>query len=194
MHPDGRPLVEDCLALDLAWLMRLATIREGQAGTGDVRWSVNGDVIGALRFQLDLRQQNRPQLILQFNVRNAENSAAPMHQAIALSALPQNFGGVRWWMICPSTGARVRKIYFPPQGVRFAGRKAHGLSYRVERLTRFDRPFEKLFRAQRYLSGAQGLGLPLARPKGMWRKTFARHIGKVEKHDLACADHFIALI
>ena len=117
-----------------------------------------------------------------------------MRQVIALTALPQYLGGHRWWLRCPVTGERVRTLHLPPGGDRFASRKAWGLAYRVERLNRFDRPFEKLFRAQRKLGGAQGLGAELARPKGMWRQTFARHVATLGLRDVVCVDQISALI
>lgn len=182
----GKRLVEDCLTLDLAWIMGLAPIRAGQAGSGKIDWGVDGTVIGSLRFRIDLRAIENAQLVLRYTLVTPEGDRKPVRQVIALTALPQHLGGLRWWMNCPVTAERARVLYLPPGGDRFACRKAWGLAYRVERLNRFDRPFEKMFRAQRRLGGAQGLGMGLARPKGMWRRTFARHAERFGALDEAC--------
>lgn len=190
----GKRLVEDCLNLDLAWLMRLASIRAGQSGNGEVKWAVDGNAIGTLRFRLDIREAENARLYLRYSP--AEQLAERKHvrQVIALTTTAQNLGGRRWWMRCPITGERVRNLYLPTATDRFASRKAWRLAYRVERLSRFDRPFEKLFRAQRQLSGAQGLAMRLERPKGMWRRTFARHVDRFWALDNACVQQIVALV
>ena len=141
-----QPLVEDCLTLDLAWLMRLAPIGDGQAGSGKLEWSIDGEIIASAHFRLDLREIETAQLTVMRGLSGIE----PIRQEIALTATSQHLGGHRWWMCCPVTGERVRTLHLPPGSERFAGRKAAGLVYRVERLARFDRPFEKLFRAQHF--------------------------------------------
>jgi hypothetical protein len=190
----GGPLVEDCRVLDLAWLMRLGPIREGKTGNGEIEWSRGGEPIASARFRLDLRDDETARLILRYKFAGSETQQQSRTQAIALISTRQHFGGRRWWMRCPVTGARVRVLYLPPGSERFASRKAWRLAYRVERLNRFDRPFEKLFRAQRRLGNAQGLGTGLERPKGMWQRTFARHVASVEQRDLVCVQQIVALI
>ncbi|MCC7393283.1 MAG: hypothetical protein IT553_00350 [Sphingomonadaceae bacterium] len=85
-------------------------------------------------------------------------------------------------------------LYLPPNGDRFASRKAWNLTYRAERLNRFDRPFEKLFRMQRRIGGKQGLGTGLEKPKGMWQHTFARRAARFAALDLDCAVKIAGLI
>lgn len=190
----GGPIVEDCLALDIAWLMRLGPIREGSAGNGEVIWSSNGLRIGAMQFRMDLRQANTARLILNYNLALPDGQRRAICQEIDLASTMPHFGGRRWWMRCPEMGARVRKLYLPPDGDRFASRRASNLGYRVERISHFDRPFEKLFRLQRRLGCPAGLGAPLERPKGMWRRTHACHLDRFARFDLACANEVVALV
>lgn len=190
----GKRLVEDCLTLDLAWLMRLASIRAGQSGNGEIKWAVDGNAIGTLLFRLEMREAENARLYLQYIPAKQLAGRKHVRQVIALTTTAQNLGGRRWWMHCPITGERVRILYLPTATDRFASRKAWGLAYRVERLSRFDRPFEKLFRAQRRLSGAQGLAMGLERPKGMWRRTFARHVDRFWALDKACLQQIVALV
>lgn len=184
-------LVENCCKLDLAWLMRLGPIRTGRSGRGTIAWTINGCPAGSARFRLDLRDAARARLVIRFR---ADGSRDATTQFIALTALPQHFGGVRWWMLCPATGRRARTLLLPPGGERFASREALGLCYHAERLTRFDRPFEKLRRAQRRARCDDGLGAPLRRPKGMWQRTYSGHLARIEQRDLACLDHIARFI
>jgi hypothetical protein len=181
----NRPLVEDCLKLDLAWLMRLGPVRDGQSGTGQVNWTKEGEPTGSARFRLILTNEETAQLILQFGTAK---------QVIRLTAVKQHFGGWRWWLVCPVTGARARTLYKPQGGVRFASRQAWRLVYSMENLSRSNRPFEQLNRLQKKLGFAVSLDGQVLRPKGMWERSFARHMARLEQRDLDCMKQIIAYI
>ena len=191
---NGKPLVEDCLTVDLARIMRLRPIREGQTCHGQLHWSIDGQRVASVNFRLDFRNIENPSLILFFHAVQPDGERRASKQTIALTATQQRLGGWRWWRRCPVTGKRVRTLHLTPNGRRFASREALGLAYRVERLGHFDRPFEKLFRVQRRLGQPQALGAGLDRPKGMWRRTFARHAERMAAAELACANCIAALI
>ena len=173
-------LVEDCLRLDLAQLMRLGPVRDGMAGQGWLEWRQGGQRLGRIRFRIDLRQRSEARLVLEFRAGRGE--AVAFRQSIRLAFTVPNYGGRRWWLICPETGQRVRCLYLPPGGVRFAGRKALGLAYRVERLGKFDRPFARLHRQQRKLAGETQ---PM-RPKGMWQRSYEQRLAALVAADMAC--------
>ena len=128
----GKPLIEDCLALDLAWLMRLGPISTGQAGSGKINWSMDGEKIGALGFRLDLRNKDAAILSLAYDAIGGDGKHQPVMQILQLTPVQQNFGGLRWWLRCPVTEKRVRTLYLAPGDALFAGREALGLSYHVE--------------------------------------------------------------
>jgi hypothetical protein len=58
---------------------------------------------------------------------------SPVHQRIALTRTRPNFGGLRWWFLCPGSeqpcGRRCHKLYLPAGGVGFACCLCHGLVY-----------------------------------------------------------------
>ncbi len=191
---NGKPLVEDCLTVDLARIMRLGAVRNGQVGSGELYWSIDGQRVASIQFRLDFRDTGNPHLILFFNSKQPSGERRPSKQTIALTATEQHLGGKRWWLRCPVTGKRVRTLHLPPNGNRFASRDALGLAYRVERLNHFDRPFEKMFRVQRRLGQPQAFGAGLERPKGMWRRTYARHVERLMAAELACVNGIVALI
>jgi hypothetical protein len=61
---DGKPLVEDCLTLGIARLMRLGPICDGMAGHSVLDWSIDGQSIGTVHFRLDLRDAAAARLVL----------------------------------------------------------------------------------------------------------------------------------
>lgn len=54
--------------------------------------------------------------------------------AVDVVSIVQPFGGRRWWLICPDSGARTSTLYLPAGAARFASRQAHRLGYRTQRL------------------------------------------------------------
>jgi hypothetical protein len=185
---DGKPLVEDCLRLDLAQLMRLGPMRDGIAGDGWLEWRQDAQRLGRICFRIDLRQPSDARLVLEF--RAGQGEAAAFRQSIGLAFTVPNYGGRRWWLICPDTGRRVRCLYLPPGGARFTGRKALGLAYRVERLEQFDRPFARLHRQRRKLAG----GHQPMRPKGMWQRSYDQRLAALVAADAACLSAIAAKI
>ena len=77
-------------------------------------------------------------------------------------SVPQPFGGRRWWLICPDSGARTSTLYMPTGAARFASRKVHGLGYRTQRLGARGRAEEREARARAALGGAAETGGPLS--------------------------------
>ena len=184
-------LVEECLSLDLANLMPAGKTADDGTITGSVAWPTDWAPIASVKFRLDLRSAR---LALIFRLRLSDGKSREIWQTVALTSTMQNFGGRRWWLRCPVTGNRARKLYLPSGADQFASRKAWNLGYRVERLSHFDRPFEKMFRAQRKLGGEQGLAAGLTRPKGMWRRTFARRLADIAELDAQCGETIAAMI
>ena len=70
-----------------------------------------------------------------------------------------NYGGKRWWIICPYRGARVNKLYLPPGGDRFASRQVCRLGYRSERVTDQARALDRLAALQLKLDCGEGRGM-----------------------------------
>jgi hypothetical protein len=158
-----------------------------------LNWSIDGQAVASIRFRLDLRDKGAARLILNLCPKG-NGESRPTRQTIALTVTQQHLGGKRWWLRCPMTGRRVRTLHLPPGCDRFASREAWGLAYRVERLDHFDRPFEKLCRVQRRLGQSQGLATGIERPKGMWRRTYARHVERFVAAERECMAGIVALI
>lgn len=50
--------------------------------------------------------------------------------SVELDTTHCNYGGKRYWFLCPICKKRVAKIYLPPKGKYFACRACHYLTYR----------------------------------------------------------------
>jgi hypothetical protein len=179
--------------VDLAWMIRTERAVPGQWISGSLSWNCGGEPAGSIGYVANMEDPHDSYLRLNY-WRGSGDEREHVDQQIHLVFTEPNFGGRRWWMICPFRGNRVAKLYLPNWGDRFAGRRAWRLGYQSQRVAHRDRPFEKLFRLQRKLGSEQGWEAGLRRPKGMHLKTFERHLDRYEELDAECAAHMMAWI
>ena len=190
----GRPTVEDGLTIDLGLMLRSGWAKAGMAGTGTLSWSSRGKPIATISHRYDLTDSGTPHLTLSYTRTRRDGSKEQVEQRIALTWTRPTYGGRRYWMTCPSSGRRVAKLHLPPGGDRFASRRAWRLPYQSQRSAHRDRPFDRLFRLQRKLGSEVGWEQPIHRPKGMWRRTFERHLASYWDLDEQCAAEMAGVI
>jgi hypothetical protein len=77
------------------------------------------------------------------------------------------FGGVRWWFICPHSGARVGRLHLPPGSSLFAGRRAYALRYACQTETRHQRAARRASKLIARLGGRPDPYFPPDKPKRM---------------------------
>ena len=97
-------------------------------------------------------------------------------------------------MHCPVNGSRVAKLYCPRGGDIFASRTTWRLGYTSQRVTERDKVFERLFALQRKLGCDIGWEAGLRRPKGMWHRTFERHLDRYWELDDHCAAEMASFV
>jgi hypothetical protein len=94
-----------------------------------------------------------------------------------------NYGGLRWWFICPITGRRARVLNLPGSGgTVFGSRQVWGLGYRSQRASPEDRAVERSLKARKTLGvdDQNMLDMPYCpRPKWMRRRTHRRLVGVI---------------
>lgn len=66
------------------------------------------------------------------------------------------------------------------------GREKPGLGYRSQRVVGPQKPFRQLFALQRKLGCHEGWEAGLSRPRGMWARTFERHLQRYWELDEQC--------
>jgi len=181
----GRPTADISKKIDLAWMIRTDKATPGQWISGALSWNCGGEPAGSISYVANMEDPYGSYLRLNY-WRGSGDEREHVEQRIRLVFTEPNYGGRRWWMICPYKHVRVGKLYMPNGGDRFASRKAWRLAYNSQRVAHRDRPFEKLFRLQRKLGCEQGWDSWIRRPKGMWNRTFDRHLEHFEELDALC--------
>jgi hypothetical protein len=189
----GRPTADMSKKIDLAWMIRTGRIRPGQWMSGSLSWNWGGEPAGSISYSANMEDPHALELKLSFS-RGSGDDRESVEQRVRLVFTEPNYGGRRWWMICPYKGVRVAKLYLPNGGDRFASRKAWRLGYQSQRVASRDRAFESLFRLQRKLGCEQGYDSWIWRPKGMWNRTFDRYLERFEELDAQCGAEMAMLV
>lgn len=190
----GRPTVEDGLLINLPSMMKRGWVRDCTARSGSLQWSSRGEQFASIGYHYDMTDTSYAHLTLNYTRTPPGEQPEKVVQRIGLTTTYPNFGGRRWWLICPYTGERGTKLYKPAGGDRFAGRAAWRLGYHSQRVAERDKPFEKLFKLQRKLGCDQGWEAGLRRPKGMWDRTYQRYCERYWELDAQCAGEMVSTL
>ncbi len=118
--------VEECLTLSIKRLVDEGAIAPGCQRSGTWSWSYPGEQPHA---QISYTTQTLGFSDPWFRI-SARVGGAPVDYRIGLETTLPNFGGLRWWFICPRSGRRAANLYLPPGERYFAHRDAYGLTYR----------------------------------------------------------------
>jgi hypothetical protein len=189
----GRPTADASLRIDLAWMIRTGRAKPGGWLSGHLTWTCGGQDAGSIGYQAIMHQPGEERLELRYT-RGSGEDKEQVSQTVRLCHTVPHYGGKRWWMICPYRHIRVGKLYLPPGGDRFASRQAWRLGYQCQRDAARDRPFERLFRLQKKLGSDRGWEAGLRRPKGMWNRTYDRHMERYWELDAECGMEMMALL
>jgi hypothetical protein len=179
--------------VDIAWMLRTGRARPGSLISGTLHWTCGDCPAGSISYEADMRDQYGSELRLSFT-RGDGADREHVKQSVRMVFTEPNYGGRRWWLVCPYRNNRCGKLYLPNGGDRFAGRRAWKLGYNSQRVAQRDRVFEKLFRLQRKLGSDEGWEAGLRRPKGMWNRTYERHVERYLDLDERCAAEMMGLV
>jgi len=189
----GRPLADTASSIDLAWLFRTNRAKEGFRISGGLSWTwSDGSPAGSIGYAAIMDEPGYERLELRYT-RGTGDKREDIHQTICLTYTEPHYGGKRWWMICPYQHVRVSKLYLPGGGDRFASRRAWRLGYRCQRVSKADQASNALFKLQRKLGCEAGAGNWLRRPKGMWQRTYERHLARFEELNHRVNLEFLAM-
>lgn len=168
-------------------MLRTRRALEGAIVMGSLHWNCRGEPAGSISYTADMTDPDNASLELRYTNGNGAERVSVV-QRVALCHTRPNYGGRRWWMLCPYRGQRVLKLYLPAGGDRFASSRAWRLAHHSQRVAAVDRPFEAMFRLQRKLGGDEGFDAGLARkPKGMWQRTYDRLWERYFALDAVCS-------
>lgn len=185
--------MESGLTVNVALMVKRGWLRDGQRGSGSLQWSRGGEHFASIGYAFDMTDADNASLTLNYTRTPYGGKPEKVEQRIHLVSTRPNYGGRRWWMLCPYSARRVGKLHIPPGGDRFACREKWRLGYQSQRAAHRDRAFEKLFRLQRKLGSAEGWEAGLRRPKGMWHRTYDRHYQQYLELDNECGAEMVVL-
>ena len=121
-----RSTVEDSLVLSVSALRRAGALVPGKRMGGLWGWRYEGEarphaIVG---YEANLTEPDEPWLRLRYDVNGGR-----VECMVRLVSTRPNYGGRRWWFLCPLVGRRAAKLYLPPGAKLFGSREAYGLTY-----------------------------------------------------------------
>jgi hypothetical protein len=128
-------LVEDSLILDTNRLMHEGVLQEGVHKFGGWGWwdAITGERASSLDYEVNTTNPAFLWIRLSYTFTQTRET---MNYLIRLTTTRPNFGGLRWWFICPINitnrvcNLRIGKIYLPPFSLYFGCRVCNDLTYR----------------------------------------------------------------
>lgn len=116
------------------------------------RWSRGGKVVASISFRLEAGSNGPMNVRFIYTITDNENGERKKYNYL-ISVVPTacNYGGMRWWFICPlvvngkSCQRRCRIVYLAPGSEYFGCRECHQLTYesRQRHREKFYEGFEK---------------------------------------------------
>ena len=174
-----RPCIESALRLNLASMLKSDAIAPESKTAGYWQFTRNSEVIASVGFDGDLGEVDG---VLDLSYRTTiGGEERNVRSRIPLETTEQNFGGRRWWFVCPLSGARALFLYkfngielfCHPTAVRPLP------TYYSQRISGIDRVLEKRRRIRRNLGDTNAGWLDeLRRPKGMRQLTFQKILAR----------------
>ncbi len=178
---DGGPVVEDRWRLDLSHCIRQGLFRRGLFVAGKMTWTLTrtGEVAATIGYDANLVDPADAWIRLYYTTTiHRSGEKRDNNYLIRLECTRPNYGGLRWWFICPKTSRRVRVLYLSSSGSTVFGcRQAWGLAYRSQRASPENRAVERSLKARKRLGveDQSMLEMPYCpRPKWMRRRTHWR--------------------
>jgi len=172
----GQPTAEACDSYVLnARSFNRGGLRTGVHGTAPLRYS-DGFQVSII---IDTRNPHYRFLTLNHARRNSD--ASDVRYQVQLVQTRPNYGGIRWWFLCPRSGRRVAKLYLPRGGAYFWSRRAYRLGYPCQRGSPLDRAHLAGQKIGTKLSWDFWPDGPPPKPSGMRWRTYERLIARWEE-------------
>lgn len=184
-NASGRMTVEGTAVLSVKALKQQGGLRPGASSLW--RWSRGGEPVASISTRCE-----GDRLALRYAIER-DGETWPVHEQVALERRGCRFGGARVLFECPRCARSVLHLHL--WGGRFVCRGCARLTYTSRRERQRDRHLRAANRLRRKLGDAEGAAraLPL-RPKGMWRRTYARMIERISAREDAAMEELAGWI
>lgn len=164
---------------------RTGRVVPGSHFSAQLYWTRGDEPSSDISYEAIMSKPGNERLILKYTCGSGAEKES-VRQEVRLVWTNPNYGGKRWWIICPYRGNRCTKLFLPGNGDRFASRQAWRVAYVSQRANWHDLSFERLNRIQRKLGGREGYDEFNYRPKGMWHRTFEGLLAEDEAVQAQC--------
>jgi hypothetical protein len=161
--------------IDIRLLKKRGHLKDESMTIGRWTWSRNGEETGSVGYRLDSER-----MVLNYRHRPRGGEWEPVEQHISLDRTPCNYGGYRFWFLCPHCSRRVAVLY--GSGKYFLCRHCYGLTYSSQQERLGDRMLRKARKIRTRMDKNNCLFdlFPL-KPKNMHWKTYDRLRNKAER-------------
>jgi hypothetical protein len=107
-----RPHIESALCLDLRRMLASGALHPGCITLGSWVWTntSTGERVASVGYSAKLTLQ-AGELTLTYSHCDRDGERKDVQCCVGLRTLPLNYGGLRWYFICPYTGRRTLKLY-----------------------------------------------------------------------------------
>ena len=171
--------------IDIRYLKKIGVLSNSR-GSGILAWESRGKQTGSIRYR---REDNR--LLLMYRTQRRGSDWRDITQQIWLTQTPCNYGGHRYYFLCPDCGRQVAVLY--GAGIRFLCRQCHSLAYASQNETDSDRVLRKMRKLRKRLGVSENLREPvLFKPKGMHQKTFDKLLHQHRRLERAVVDNMLS--
>ena len=103
---EKKTTVERCLTLDVGRFSKAVEVKHGLCSSGELTWTNSRkEQILSLRYWLEPKAKDFA--VLHITTTLEAHRMEPVVERIRLTCTVPNFGGLRWWFVCPLVNAGV---------------------------------------------------------------------------------------
>jgi len=143
---DKKDTVEDCRSVSISFLKKHGYLSEPCSMSGSIVWkNYYGEETSSISIAVSTMYDDN-YVRFQYTTTNRNTGEKTEYDyKVQLTTTPCNFGGVRYWFICPLSkkgvycGRRVAKLYKAPGANYFGCRHCYNLSYESRNESRLGR-------------------------------------------------------
>ncbi|PIR39130.1 MAG: hypothetical protein COV35_04515 [Alphaproteobacteria bacterium CG11_big_fil_rev_8_21_14_0_20_39_49] len=173
--------ISDYNNLNMKRLVEEGIVGESKHKIGSWQWLRSGEVTSSISYTSNTLTSGSSYLRLRYTNKNSDQE---YDYKVHLTTTSPNYGGKRWWFICPAKGCgrRVGVLY---GGKIFACRHCYNLAYDSQNDGMHYRMLTKAQNIHRKLGGSGCTMDYVKKPKGMHWKTYNRLMEEMEYYDNA---------
>jgi len=176
--------VDEARSIDIIDLQKENVFSKGPGMIWASSWSRNGKVVASISYRVEGGENGPSGLRLMYTITdNNSGEKNDYDYTIPVVSTPCNYGGKRWWYICPlivngrSCRRRCRIVYMPTGSEYFGCRECHQLTYESRQRHRenfyeqFEKPYKTAHAAHEKLAKARSW----EQKEKLWRKLSRAH-------------------